>query len=218
MTELKTLLEIRNEIKERKPVFIRQDNPKRRKLNYKWRKPKGIHSKIRHRFKGRRKMPSPGYKSPIKVKGMHSTGLKIINAHSIDKLDEIKKQSEGIVVAKNVGMKKRLEIFKKAKELDIQVLNLNVDGQIKKIEDIINSKKKAVKEAKKEEIKKESNASELPVSSRAGSQTGRSETRSQLTEKEIKPKETKEELEKSTDENKKELEKKEKDKLLTKKV
>lgn len=192
MAELKTLLGIRNEIKERKPVFIRQDNPKRKKLNYKWRKPKGIHSKIRHRFKGRRKMPSPGYKSPIKVKGLHSSGLKIINVHSAGSLNEIKKQSEGIIVAKNVGMKKQLEIFKKAKELDIRVLNLNADGQIKKIEDMINSKKKVIKEAKKEDAKKEI--------------------------KEKKTKETKEETEKLTDENKKESEKKEKDKLLTKKV
>ena len=196
MTELKTLLEIRNEIKERKPVFIRQDNPKRRKLNYKWRKPKGIHSKIRHKFKGRRKMPSPGYKSPIKAKGLHSSGLKIINVHSIGELNELRNQNEGIVVAKNVGMKKQLEIFKKAKELDIQVLNLNVDGQIKKIEDMINSKKKLAKETKKEDAKKEI--------------------------KETKLKEAKEETEKSTDENKKEskkeLDKKEKDRLLTKKV
>lgn len=198
MAELKTLLEIRDEIKERKPVFIRQDNPKRKKLNYKWRKPKGIHSKIRHKFKGRRKMPSPGYKSPIKVKGLHSSGLKIINVHSAGSLNEIKKQSEGIIVAKNVGMKKQLEIFKKAKELDIRVLNLNADGQIKKIEDMINSKKKIVKEAKKEEIKKD------------------------FKEKEIKPEETKEKTEKPTGENKieakKEIDKKEKDKLLTKRV
>jgi large subunit ribosomal protein L32e len=152
---IENLLEVRKELKERKPVFIRQDNPKRRKLNYKWRKPKGIHSKIRHRFKGRRKMPSPGYKSPRKVKGLHSSGLKIINVHSAGSLNEIKNQSEGIIVARNVGMKKQLEIFKKAKELDIKVLNLNADGQIKKIEDMINSKKKVIKEAKKEEIKKD---------------------------------------------------------------
>ena len=187
---IENLLEVRKELKERKPVFIRQDNPKRRKLNYKWRKPKGIHSKIRHRFKGRRKMPSPGYKSPRKVKGLHSSGLKIINVYSVDNLEGIKKESEGIVVAKNVGMKKRLEIFKKAKEINASVLNLNIDEQIKKIEDMINSKKK--KEAKaphREETKK------------------------------TEPK-TKELTEKSelSDEQKRETEKKEKDKLLTKKV
>src|SRR3989338_2447991 len=132
MTQINSLLEIRKELKERKPIFIRQDNPKRMKLNYKWRKPKGIHSKIRHKFKGRRKMPSPGYKSPRKVKSLHSSGLKMINVSSID---DVKKT-------------------KKAKELNVTVLNLNADEHIKKIENFINSKKKKEnKEAKKLGVK-----------------------------------------------------------------
>ena len=189
MTQIKTLLEIRNEIKERKPVFIRQDNPKRMKVNYKWRKPKGIHSKIRHRFKGRRKMPSPGYKSPRKVKGLHASGLEIINVYSVDDIAKIKKESQGVVVSKSVGMRKRIVILKKAKELDVAVLNLNADEQIKKIEDWINSKKKVTKVTKKEEAKKET-----------------------------KTKEHKIEASKLDDESKKESDKKEKDKILTKKV
>ena len=181
-------------MKERKPDFVRQDNPKRMKVNSKWRKPKGLHSKIRHKFKGRRKMPSPGYKSPREVKGLHASGLNMIRISSAGGIAKIRKESEGIIIAKNVGMKKQLVILKKAKELEIKVLNLNIDGQIKKIEDIISSKKKDAKETKKEETKKE------------------------IKEKETKSKETKEEIEKPTDENKKESEKKEKDKLLTKRT
>jgi large subunit ribosomal protein L32e len=189
---ISNLLEIRKELKERKPIFIRQDNPKRMKLNDKWRKPKGIHSKIRHKFKGRRKMPSPGYKSPRDVKGLHASGLKIVNVSSIDDVKNIKKESEGIVISKSVGMKKRFEILKKAKELNILILNLNIDEQIKKIEDFINSKKKKeIKEIKKEE-KKESIKEQKPA------------------------KEQKESV--VTDKEKKETEKKEKDKVLTKKV
>lgn len=152
MIQLNTLLELRTKIKEKKPDFIRQDYQRRKRLGrkLKWRKPKGIHSKIRHHFKGRRKMPSPGYKPPKKVRGLHSSGLKVVNVAAVDDIKKIKNESEGIVVLKNVGMKKRLEILKKAKELGIKVLNLNVDEQIKKIEDLINSKKKPVKEAKKE--------------------------------------------------------------------
>ena len=67
------LLQVRKELKERKPEFIRQDNPKRKKLNYKWRKPKGIHSKMRHNRRGKRGSPSPGYGSPNEIKGYHGT-------------------------------------------------------------------------------------------------------------------------------------------------
>src|SRR3989338_6729093 len=193
---IERLLEIRNGIKERKPDFIRQDHQRRKRLGrkLKWKKPKGIHSKIRHKFKGRRKMPSPGYKSPRKVKGMHSSGLKTINIFSVDDLTKIKKENEGIILSKNVGIKKKYEILKKAKELNVTVLNLNVDEQIKKIEDFISSKKKAEKETKKQEAKKEESKEK----------------------KEIK--ETKEKEHELTHKDKKEYEKKEKDKLLTKKV
>ena len=189
MTQVNELMELRNRIKERKPIFIRQDNPKRRKLNFKWRKPKGIHSKIRHKFKGRRKMPSPGYKSPNKVKGMHSSGIKIINVYSPRDLQNINRENEGIVAAKNVGMKKKLEIFMKAKELNINVLNVNIDEHIKKIQDFINSKKKVTAKEKKEEAK---------------------ETKEKKDEKK--------ETQTISDEERKNIQKKEKDKVLTKRL
>lgn len=190
MTQINTLLELRNKIKDKKPYFIRQDYQRRKRLGrkLKWRKPKGIHSKIRHHFKGRRKMPSPGYKSPVKVRSLHSSGLNPINVSSIDDVMKVKKESEGIVVPKTIGAKKRLQILKKAKELNVEILNLNIDEHIKKIEDIINSKKK--KESK--ETKKEANEQR--------------ETEAKI------PKE------KTSDEQKKKAEKLEKDKILTQKV
>ena len=190
MTQINALLELRTQIKNRKPNFIRQDNPKRMKLSDKWRKPKGIHSKIRHKFKGRRKMPSPGYKSPSKVRGLHAFGLKIINVSSADDVAGIKKESEGIVIQKSIGAKKRFEILKKAKELNVKVLNLNVDEHIKKIEEKIESKKKA--EAKKEQPKE--------------------------AKKEAPQQEPKKIEEDKSGESKKDSEKKDKDKVLTKKV
>ena len=184
------LLQVRNELKERKPVFIRQDNPKRRKLNDKWRKPKGIHSKIRHHFKGRRKMPSPGYKSPSQVKGLHSSGLAMVMVYSPGDVNKIKKETQGIVIAKSVGTKKRLEILRAAKKAEVKVLNLNIDGAIKKIEDFIASKSTKKPEIKKEEPKK----------------------------KEEKKQESKEKEAQMSEEERKEAEKKERDKVLTKKV
>lgn len=104
-------------------------------------------------------MPSPGYKSPRKVKGLHSSGLRIVNVSLVDDITKIKKEREGVTISKAVGMKKKLEILKKAKELDVRVLNLNIDEQIKKIENMIGSKKKKEIE-KKEEPKKETKIKE----------------------------------------------------------
>jgi len=192
MTQISTLLELRSKIKSRKPDFIRQDNPKRPKLNDKWRKPKGIHSKIRHHFKGRRKMPSPGYKSPIKTRWLHFSGLKVVRVFSPIHISKIKQDSEGAIISKNVGMKKRLDILRKAKELNVKVMNLNVDENIRNIEDKINLRKK--REAKKEE------------------------TKDQKIPKEEKSENQKELDLKLTDEGKKSIEKLEKDKLLIKRT
>mgnify|MGYP001610090029 CR=1 FL=1 len=90
---MERLLDIRKELKGRKPTFIRQDTQKRKKLSLKWRKPKGIHSKIRHQFRGKMRLPSPGFKSPIKVKGLHSSGLKIVRVFSVD---EVKKRKDAV--------------------------------------------------------------------------------------------------------------------------
>lgn len=186
------LLEIRKRLKEKKPIFIRQDTQKRKKLALKWRKPKGLHSKIRHQFRGKMKLPSPGYKSPLKVKGMHSSGLKIVRVFSADDVKKISKAGEGIVVSKAVGMKKRLEILKKAKELEVEVLNFNADERIKKIEDFIASKKKtAAKEIKKE-----------PAEKKEGKKDGGQDAQKDGA---------------MTEEQKKESDKKEKDRVLTKK-
>ena len=189
MTQLNTLLELRNQIKNKKPDFIRQETHKRKKLSAQWRKPKGIHSKIRHHFKGRGKMPSPGYKSPIKARGLHSSGLKIIKVSSTQDLQKIKNESEGVIISKTVGIKKKLEILRKAKELKINILNLNLDEHIGKIENFLSSKKKKVNEGKKEAKKSTK-----------------------------EPKEQKEMEQGSSDVQKKDLEKKEKDKLLTKRI
>src|SRR3989344_5763532 len=112
MTQLTKLLELRKEIKERKPEFIRQDNPKRMKVNDKWRKPKGIHSKIRHKFKGRRKMPSRGYKSPYDVRGLHISGIKVLNLDVDSHIAKI----EQILKSKPSNKKPKAEIKKESSD------------------------------------------------------------------------------------------------------
>jgi large subunit ribosomal protein L32e len=156
------LLQLRAQMKDRKPAFIRQDNPKRMKVGDKWRKPKGVHSKIRHNFKGRRKMPSPGYRSPVEVRGLHSTGLNMVVIANVDSLSSLDAKKDGVVVSGKVGMKKRLAILHKAKEMKLHVLNLNSDAHITKLNEKLESRKKSKSAAvsKKEEKAKEAKAKE----------------------------------------------------------
>src|SRR3989338_2642346 len=102
-------LELRRAIKRKKPDFIRQDAHKKKRLGIKWRRPKGVHSKIRHGFKGYRKAVSIGYGSPAIAKGLDRSGLKIKNIYTPKELDKVDAKIEGIMIANSVGAKKRLD-------------------------------------------------------------------------------------------------------------
>jgi large subunit ribosomal protein L32e len=190
------LLGLRKQIKNKKPEFISQDYKKKR-IKRRWRKPRGIDSKLRLGVRGYPKKVSTGYGSPKNARGLHKSGLIIVSVSSLADLEAVKKEKEGIIIKSNVGLKKKVEIVKKAKEKGIKILNLKDPDQfLKLVSERIEKKKE---EKKKLTEKKEKRAK-------------------QVREKE-KEKEEKEGLaDKVSDEEKKDEEKKEKDKVLTKKA
>jgi len=146
------LLKIRNERKANKPDFIRQEINKRKRLKLKWRNPKGMHSKLRRKFRGKRKMPSIGYGSPKKFKGTTNEGKKKVLIHNLMELNKLK-VGEVIELAK-LGSKKRLEILKKIREKKFKITNVkDIQASIKKIEDNMVERKKRVEERKKKKEK-----------------------------------------------------------------
>lgn len=190
MKNIKDLLDIRKQIKSRKPHFIRQDAHKKPRLGKGWRRPKGFHSKIRLKFKGYRRAVSNGYMGPKATRNLHKSGLTVKIVQRVKDIEKIKKGQEGAIIAGSVGQKKRVEILKKAKELGVSVLNIkDIDAYLKNVGKIMSEKKKfreKEKESKKE--KKESKKEEKLV----------------------------EKLQ--NEEDKKQDEKKDKDKILTKRV
>lgn len=149
---IKELLKLRKDIKKRKPRFIRQKSYNSKKLGTKWRRPHGIHSKVRRKFKSRRKQPSLGYSSPRLVRGLHPSGLKPIIIHNVNELKNVQKDN-CIIISGTVGLAKKIALVKKIKELKLPVVNIkNVDLFLKEIDDKI-SKKRAETENKKKEKK-----------------------------------------------------------------
>ena len=181
-------MDLRKQIKSKKPDFIRQDANKKKRLERRWRKPKGLHSKIRLNLRGRAKGVSQGYRSPKKVRGLYNTTLRQSRIISIKDLEKLDPKENCIIISSSLGNKKRIDILKKAKERGFVISNIkNPDEFIKKIEDKINLKRKIKDEAKEKKkvtkTKKKDN---------------------KLTEK-------------VSDDSKKDIEKKEKDRFLTKK-
>lgn len=156
MTSIEQLLQIRKQIKTRKPEFIRQDTNKKKRLEKKWRKPKGIHSKLLQKLKGRPKSVSQGYRSPKKVRGLHKSGLKQVRISSLKELNALEPKKDCIILSSALGVKKKISILSKAKELGFNIVNLkSVEERIKRIQEKISLNKKDQKISEKEDKKEE---------------------------------------------------------------
>lgn len=191
---MKELLEARRKIKGKKPDFIRQDAHKKPKIGFKWRRPKGIHSKMRLGKRGYRRCVKIGWGSPKKIKNFDRSGLRIKLISSIKELGDVNPKEDGILVSRKIGLKKKIELLKKANEMKITILNIkDVDKYLKETEDNINRKKE-----KKNKIKKERDKKETEVKKKKEKEGGIEKVMS--------------------DEEKKKEEKKSRDKELTKKT
>ncbi len=120
---------------------------RKRKKKQVWRSPKGRDNKIREKRKGYPVKVMVGFKqNKIKPKSIMVTNIK--------DLEKINK-GETAMIGK-VGMKKRIEIIKKAKEKEITFSNINVRKTLKKAEKKKEEREKQnakVTETKKSEVK-----------------------------------------------------------------
>jgi len=115
---------------------------KRRKKKQVWRRPTGRDNKMRERRKGYPARVEVGYKTENKKRNkIQQKEPKIVR--NIADLQKINKNQ--IAILGNVGVKKKIEIAKKAKEKKIEIYNLNSNKFLKKIE----KEKKKVEIAKK---------------------------------------------------------------------
>lgn len=145
--------------------FKTQDWFRYKKLGKRWRKPKGLQSKMRKGRKGAGARSKIGYRSPNKLRYLERGLVKARVVKSLKDLENVN-ENEAIIFASSIGKKKILEIFKEAEKRKIFILNAKSVQSAKKREEKIKQmkelRKKAKKEEKKEkgEEKKESKSSE----------------------------------------------------------
>lgn len=105
--------------------FLRRNSDKYKRLGLgskkkqKWRRPRGIHSKIRKRRKGYPARVDIGYRTPRDKRGKIS-GMLPIMVKNIQDLQKVGPKE--IAILAHFGKRKRVVILKKAKEMKIQVL------------------------------------------------------------------------------------------------
>ena len=106
------LLAVRKQVKSRKPTFRRSQVNQFAKLknNDAWRKPKGMGNKIRRNRRGQPLMPTVGYGSPAKVRGLGFSGLNEVIVSNITDLSKVNAKEDIVVISRTMGAKKKLAV------------------------------------------------------------------------------------------------------------
>ena len=120
----KEQLVIRRQIKKRTPHFLRDEGFRYKRIPKNWRRPTGYTSKLRINLKYRPSKVRVGFRAPKIVRGLHPSGFEEVMIHTVKELETIDPKKQAVRIGGTVGTKKRLDIAKRAGELDIRVLNM----------------------------------------------------------------------------------------------
>ncbi|KAL3329620.1 hypothetical protein AABB24_033793 [Solanum stoloniferum] len=112
-------------VKKRVKQFKRPQCDRRITVKPSWRRPKGIDSRVRRKFKGCVLMPNIGYGSDKKTRHYLPNGFKKFVVHNASELEILMMHNRTYCaeIAHNVSTRKRKEIVERAAQLDVVVTN-----------------------------------------------------------------------------------------------
>ena len=126
--DLKVALALRFEQKKKTPAFKRTEWFRYRRLSRSgWRAPHGMDNKQRRNFKYRSSLVRVGHGKVAAARGLHPSGFREVMVHNTGDLEIIDPETEAARVGKTVGGRKREQIYSRADELGIRVLNRRRD-------------------------------------------------------------------------------------------
>mmetsp|Transcript_45750 Transcript_45750/g.91567 ORF Transcript_45750/g.91567 Transcript_45750/m.91567 type:complete len:123 (+) Transcript_45750:221-589(+) len=115
----------KKKINKRRKKFSRHHSDRYKRIKKGWRKPKGIDSCVRRKFRGKVLMPNIGFGSNKKTRNLTPRGFYKIKVRNPKEL-EIIQMSNKIFEAEidhGVGYLKRTKILEKAGSMDLKVIN-----------------------------------------------------------------------------------------------
>ncbi len=158
--------------------FRRYNSYKLKRLANPWRKPRGLHNKLRLGFSGYGKAVKVGHGTPSKE-------LNIVVVKNQNDLDMAKEKNAQIIFSSKLGLRKKVEMMKKVQELKLTVINVK-DDFISKVEEKLKQRKTVKEELKK---KKESKQKELDKKAKTKKDEKSDEEKSDDEKKETEKKE-----------------------------
>ena len=126
--EMKIALALRVEQKKKTPAFKRTEWFRYKRLSRSgWRAPHGMDNKQRRNYKYRSSLVRVGHGKVANARGLHPSGFREVMVHNTGDLEVIDPETEAARVGKTVGGRKREQIYSRADELGIRVLNRRRD-------------------------------------------------------------------------------------------
>lgn len=187
------LLKTKQRIKKKNPSFVRQDAHKIGRVPSKWKKPRGIHSKMREQRRGYRGLVKPGYRTPRDLRHRDLQGRNVIYVRHQGDLANASSE-DAIILMRTLGTRKKLALVEEALKKGFTITNLDPEA--------FREKQKAKQQERQQQKQKEQEAKQKAAKRAADKQAEKKESEAQ---------------EAVSDEEKKKREKQEKDKLLTQK-
>lgn len=124
----KAALALRSEQKKKTPSFRRTEWFRYKRLSRSgWRAPHGMDSKQRRNYKYRSALVRVGHGKVAAARGLHPSGFREIMVQNTVDLETIDPETEAARVGRSVGGRKREQIYSRADELGIRVLNRRRD-------------------------------------------------------------------------------------------
>ncbi len=140
MTDLKQKLAERKKLKKKTPTFARQEAHVRKRLPSSWRKPRGVHSKMRRGRAGKHAVVKIGYGGPTEVRGLTKEGLVSITVSTAKDLAMI--TGKAAILSSTIGRRKKLQILEAAKKSNISFQNVkDVAAEIIKLKTAVDKQK-----------------------------------------------------------------------------
>ena len=121
--EKKRLLALRSKIDKKKPDFVRPESWRYKRLDPRWRRPRGLDNKVRRQIKGWPTSPRMGYRTPKAVRNLHPSGLEEVLINSLADLSSVDPQRQAVRIGGRVGGRKRILILVETTKTGIRVLN-----------------------------------------------------------------------------------------------
>ena len=123
--EDKAALDLRRSKQAKNPKFKRQEWWRYQKLGDAWRKPRGLHSKMRRHISYRPDVVSIGYRTPRAARGKHPSGFEEVMVFNLNDMKGLDPKKQAIRIGHSVGYLKRMYIALQAEEMKLRILNFS---------------------------------------------------------------------------------------------